>query len=284
MTQDTTITPLSGIASPAIIAASGQLGSLRRGFSVQCTVIGALLMRELHTRYGRDNVGYVWLILEPMMLAVMIALIHSKAPSHFNTDMMPVPLALIGYCNFMIFRGIFNRAEGALHANLPLLYHRTVSIFDLLFARSLLELAGGFMSFLILMGLAIGSGIAHFPERPLFVLLGTSLMFLLSFGLAMVVCAVTHNNPVAGRFVHPISYIMLPLSGAFVAQQWLPANIRMIFSYVPMSHVFEILRYGQFTSAVSTFIDWQYLGEWILLTWLIGLAGLSAVRGKIDMT
>ena len=40
-----------------------------RGFSNQRKVIGALLMRELHTRYGRENVGYLWLILEPMMLA-----------------------------------------------------------------------------------------------------------------------------------------------------------------------------------------------------------------------
>ena len=56
----------------------------RRGLSVQLNVIGALLMRELHTRYGRENIGYIWLILEPLTLASVIAarFLPSLRPSH----------------------------------------------------------------------------------------------------------------------------------------------------------------------------------------------------------
>ena len=40
-------------------------GSFLKGLSIQRRVLGALLLRELHSRYGRENVGYLWLIGEP---------------------------------------------------------------------------------------------------------------------------------------------------------------------------------------------------------------------------
>jgi ABC-type polysaccharide/polyol phosphate export permease len=33
-------------------------------------VIGALLMREILTRYGRHNIGFMWLFVEPMMFTL----------------------------------------------------------------------------------------------------------------------------------------------------------------------------------------------------------------------
>ena len=104
------------------------LGEARTSFwqalQTQGRVIYALIMRELHTRYGRDNIGYLWMILEPMMLASAVALLHVGGSTHYGTDIRPVPFAILGYGVFIIFRGIFTRAEGALESNQPLLYHR----------------------------------------------------------------------------------------------------------------------------------------------------------------
>ena len=44
---------------------------------VQMNVIGALIMRELHTRFGRDNIGYLWVFAEPMLLAIAVAAMHA---------------------------------------------------------------------------------------------------------------------------------------------------------------------------------------------------------------
>lgn len=262
----------------------GAYGSFGRGVRVQRKVIAALLLREMHTRYGRENIGYLWLILEPMTLAVMIALIHSRQPHQGAGDLEPVPLALLGYCTFMIFRGIFNRAEGAIEGNQSLLFHRTITIFDLLFARAVLEAAGCMLAFLILLGLSIGIGIAHIPARPMWLIFGVFLMFILSFGLSMLVSAGTHENRVLGRMVHPLSYIMLPLSGAFLPMAWLPSEFRGAVEYIPMAHVFEVLRYGQFQSSTLEYVDWEYLTGWILGSMFLGLLAISAVRSKLDMS
>ena len=61
-------------------------GQMREGLRIQARVIGALMMREVHTRYGRENIGYLWLILEPMFLATAVGLLHARSPSHFGGD------------------------------------------------------------------------------------------------------------------------------------------------------------------------------------------------------
>jgi capsular polysaccharide transport system permease protein len=258
-------------------------GPMRRGFRVQANVIGALILRELHTRYGRENIGLIWLVLEPMILATGIALIHSRSPTHFGTDMKPVPFTLIGYCNFITFRGIFSRGEGAVEANLTLLYHRTVTIFDVMLSRALLEAAGTLFAFVLLMGIAIAAGMANLPERPHFLVLGVLTMFLLCFSWSLVVVWVSHDNRSAARLIHPIGYLMMPLSGAFFALKWLPTELAEAFTWVPLSHVFELLRYGQFRSATAEFIDPWYLVAWILGPMIVGLLGISVMRSRIHM-
>src|SRR5580692_536067 len=49
-------------------------GRLTQGARIQVRVLGALIVRELHTRFGRDNIGFLWFIVEPMLLAVGVAL------------------------------------------------------------------------------------------------------------------------------------------------------------------------------------------------------------------
>lgn len=250
---------------------------------VQFRVIGALILRELHTRYGRENIGYLWLILEPALLASMIALIHSRAHRITGGDIEPVALSLVGYCNFMVFRSIFSRADGVIESSVALLYHRTIKPLDILLARALLETAGSWLAFFILIGLAMAAGISAPPQRPLMLLIGMIAMVFLAVGGSFVICGITHENKAVGRLVHPFTYIMMPLSGAFFSLDALPGQIRDILVWSPLPHIFEILRHGWFRSAELTYVDPLYLGGWILGLWLIGLLLLSVVRGRIHM-
>ena len=46
------------------------MGSLvgTSSWTIARRVIGALLLRELLTRYGRNNIGFLWLFVEPRVL------------------------------------------------------------------------------------------------------------------------------------------------------------------------------------------------------------------------
>lgn len=50
--------------------------SFGRALRIQMGVIGALMMRDLHTRFGRRNLGFVWLFVEPALLGVFVATIR----------------------------------------------------------------------------------------------------------------------------------------------------------------------------------------------------------------
>lgn len=255
----------------------------RRALSVQGRVIGAVLMRELHTRYGRENIGYLWLIAEPLMLGSIIALLHSGQTGHKGT-INPVALTVVGYTIFIMFRGIVNRAEGTLHSNLPLLYHRMVTVFDIAIARALLEAAGTFVAFTILLSLIIVLGFAELPARPLMLLAGIAYIFFFSFGLAMIIVGGTHDNRLLERLVHPFSYFMIPLSAAFYQVSWVPEPYRHYLLYNPFPQMFELVRHGQFSSATLEYVDFTYMTAWTLVLNLFGLLAIRAVRHRIHLS
>ena len=265
--------------------ASGSTGdrSFWHGLRVQGNVIGALLMRELHTRYGRDNVGYLWVFLEPMSLAAMVALLHVGSGSSHPGGINPVPFAILGYTIFIMFRGMVGRAEGTLESNMPLLYHRRVTILDMMLARALLEGAGTFATYLVLISFVTAIGLATMPERPLDLLLAVMLMFWFSFAVSLLVCAWTHDNRLVARFVHPITYILMPLSGAFYQLSWIPEPYRSWMTWFPMTVIFELLRYGQFQAAKDTYVDVPYLVGWCMLLTYTGLVSIRAVRRHIHL-
>lgn len=254
-----------------------------RGLKVQGDVIGALLMRELHTRYGRDNIGYLWIFMEPMTLAASVALLHVGGGSPHGMTIHPVPFAILGYTIFIMFRGMVTRAEGALESNMPLLYHRRVTIFDMMFSRALLEGAGTFVTYAVLTGFVVLLGLTTFPARPFELLLGVILMFWFAFGMSLLICAWTHDNRLVGRFVHPITYILMPLSGAFYQLSWIPEPYRSWLTWFPLTLIFELLRYGQFHAARDTYVDIPYVVGWCLLLTYAGLVSIRVTRRRIHL-
>jgi capsular polysaccharide transport system permease protein len=257
--------------------------SLLSSLRTQANVIGALLMRELHTRYGRENVGYLWMFLEPMTLASAVSVLHAGQKTHYGSDIQMVPFAMLGYSLFIMLRGMITRAEGALESNRPLLYHRSVTIFDMLFARALLEGAGTFVTYLVLITFAVIFDIAEFPARPLDIIIGSGLMFWFSFSVSMLICALTHENRLAGRLVHPIMYISMPLSGAFFQLSWIPEPYQSWLWWSPLMQIFEELRYGQFDSAPDKFVNLPYIVAWCLVMTWGGLVSIKIVRRHVHL-
>lgn len=258
-------------------------GTFYQAFVTQMRVIGALLMREIHTRYGRDNIGYLWLIGEPLLLASAIALIHVGSHTPYGPDISPISFAIVGYTTYIIFRGIVNRSEGTLEANAPLLYHRMVTMMDVVVARTLLESAGVFLAYVVLMTLMISIGVSQMPARPVYLLAGQASMVWMSFAQGLIITALTHDRPVIARLTHPYTYLMIPISGAFIQLKSVPEPFRYYLSWAPLPNILELARYGQFESCNLDYFDPLYLyGMCLVLTW-IGLVAMRMARRKIHL-
>lgn len=259
---------------------SSRRTSFAECLAIQARVIGAVIMRELHTRYGRENIGYLWLIAEPLMLGSIISLLHSGGKDH---GINPVAFTVTGYCNFIMFRGIVNRAEGALHSNLPLLHHKMVTVLDITLGRALLEAAGTVSSFAILMTFCVTLGYADFPERPLYLAIGIGYIFWFSLALSMIITGGTHERSFSERMVHPFTYFMIPLSGAFYMVSWIPQPYRYYLMFNPFPHMFETIRYGVFADTTLDYVDFGYVTAFCAILTFFGLLAIRSVKSRIHL-
>jgi capsular polysaccharide transport system permease protein len=172
-------------AAPSAAAALGAgPGGLREAFRIQRTVVGALLLREMSSRFGRENLGFAWLFLEPALLGGTIGLVHHLS-GHGLPGGLNIPVFwVLGYVPYYMLRSIVNRGPGVVPQNQGLLYHRRITPLDLLLARDLLEGAavmGAMAVFVVFFGLTMDVWPVSVPH----VMLGMLLMWGLVHGVAV---------------------------------------------------------------------------------------------------
>jgi capsular polysaccharide transport system permease protein len=99
----------------------------------------------------------------------------------------------------------------------------------------------------------------------------------------MLVAAGTAVSEAVERLVHPITYIMMPLSGAFFMVDLLPPETRELFLLNPQPHIHEALREGMFGDRVTSHFDLLYAASWIVVLNLLGLAAVRSVRPRLEI-
>jgi capsular polysaccharide transport system permease protein len=258
-------------------------GDLVDGLIGQHAVLRALILRELQTRFGRDNIGYLWVIAEPLMLASVITLLHFVIGETMASGMGPYPFTLLGYCIFIIFRNTFNRSDGLLQSSNNLFYHAQVTPFHIVLAKSVVETIACSSVLVMLMAIGIAVGLSDPPARPVY--LGGALLAMatLSFGMTLLATAGTYKSHALSHFIHPFSYFMFPLSGAFLTMAFLPSWARGLMAWNPLMNVFEIARYGWFESADGKYLDPWFLTAFCAAVVLCGMLALRRVREDIHV-
>lgn len=256
--------------------------SLRHSFSIQTRVIGALLMREIITRYGRHNIGFLWLFLEPMLFTLGITTLWSLIKATHGSNLPITAFAVTGYSSILLWRNCSNRAVKAIEVNLSLLYHRNVRVFDVLAARVILEIAGATTSLVVLTIMFTALGWMNLPVDIVTVVTGWLLLAWFAFALSLVIGAVSERSEVVERVWHVITYLMFPLSGAGFMVDWLPSAAQKVILWVPMVHGTEMIRHGYFGTAVHTYENPAYLALVNSVMLLIGLALVRETGRRVE--
>jgi len=124
--------------------------SLADSWRIERRVIWALMLREILTRYGRHNIGFLWLFVEPMLFTLMVTALWTATKAVHGSNLPIVAFAVTGYSSVLLWRNMPSRCVKALEPNLSLLYHRNVRPVDIFISRLALEAAGATMSFAFL--------------------------------------------------------------------------------------------------------------------------------------
>ncbi len=227
-------------------------------------------MREILTRYGRRNVGFLWLFLEPMMFTLLVTGLWSVIRTH--SDLPIVAFAVTGYSSVLLWRNMASRCIGAIEPNLSLMYHRNVKVIDIYAARVLLELGGATISFTVIVLLFSLIGWMSWPEDVAKVLFAWFMLCWFGMSLGLLVGALSERTELVEKIWHPVSYILFPFSGAAFLVDALPTPAQDLILWFPMVHGVELLREGYFGSAFTAHYDITYMAAVCMGLTLLGLA------------
>lgn len=254
---------------------------IRQSAAIQGRVIYALLMREVLTRYGRHNIGFLWLFAEPMLFTTGVTILWTLAKAAHGSSIPIVAFALTGYSSVLLWRNMPSRCIGAIEPNLALMYHRNVRPVDVYLARLFLEAMGATISFVVLALFYIAIGWLELPQDVLQVIAGWLMLGWFGAGLAMFLGALGERSELVERFWHPMAYLLFPLSGAAFLVDALPTTVQKYALLIPMVNAVEIIREGYFGGQINAHYDFPYLLCWCLGLTLLALSQVAAISRNL---
>jgi len=249
--------------------------SLSQCLQVQRRVLHALLMRQIITRFGRENLGVLWLVAEPMLFTLGVTTLWSATGMNHGSSLPIVAFAVTGYSSVLLWRNAVSRAGAAVESNKSLLYHRNVQVIDVIASTIVIEIGGATCSFMALSALFIFIGWMPVPADLLLVAAGWIMLAWFGSALALLIGASASFSPLVERLWHPLAYLVFPLSGAAFMVDWLPARYQSIVLLLPMVDGVELLRQGYFGGLVHTHYDVGYMA---LVSLALSLGGLYMAR------
>lgn len=257
------------------------MASLRKGWDIQKRVIGALMLRELTTRFGRENIGFLWIMVEPLLFAVLVGLLWRvmKGPEEYGVSI--VAFVVSGYIPLVLFRSSISRAVNSFTANGSLMYHRQIKILDFILVRCIIELIGHMMAYLFI-GLVLGAfGLFPWPYDIGYMIIGWGYYALFTFAVCLIVAPLSEMNEILEKFMPVTAYLMVPFSGAFFIVSALTQKGAAIALYSPPVHGMEMMRYGLFGPTINPHFDFLYPLKFCIPCMALGLLLCRLVRKRL---
>lgn len=259
------------------------LAGLAGGVARHGRVLGALMMREIMTRFGRKGLGFLWLVGEPLLFCLGVIVLWSALKPAYEHGIRIGPFVMTGYMCLLLLRHCIQYSSGALSGNTGLLYHQSVTVYHLFFARNVLELAGATIAFIIVYAMLLAMGQVGWPHDVLLLYSGWLLLAWMSMGFAVTIACLAVEHDLMERLTPVLTYALIPLSGAFFMASVVPAEWRDIFLLIPFPNTIEMVRAGVF----GEFVETHYSASYALLCGtvfnLIALILMARVRNHMDV-
>ncbi|WP_456489434.1 ABC transporter permease [Caminibacter pacificus] len=256
----------------------------RSSLHIFFSVVKALLLREIQTRFGTQKLGYLWALIEPMSTIIIFALIKEALhPNGMPGISYPVFLAS-GMIAYFMFRNIVIKSMDSFTANKGLFVYKQVKPFDTILSRYLLETNLHFIIVLVFLFIGWYLGLDIECKNILGVL--TAYIWLSLFGLSLgilfAVLGFFFEN-----FKKIIGIMFLPLyfmSALFYDVSSLPPVAQKILYYNPVVHFMEMIHGNYFYGMDTKFVDYNYMLIWTIVPAFVGLWLYKKSERKIIMS
>lgn len=254
----------------------------RTPWEIQRSVLFALILRELRTRAGKNWVGVLWTLAEPLAQTLLLISVFGIL-RHVASANMEFPVFLIsGMMPFFLFRTLAQRLTEAIDTNRGLFSYRQVKPIDTVVARGLFESMLWLAVFILTVGIMAWYGLDAIPKQPLELMGAVSLAAALGFGLGLMMAVLTHDRPRLRTLVRMAYFPLYFVSGVIFSVASLPAVYQRWLLWNPLLHVVELSRNAfEPAHALMEGITPAYPGAVALVLLAAGLALYRRDRQKL---
>lgn len=253
------------------------------GLGIQMRVLYALIVRDLMTRYGRGNIGFLWLALEPMILCVGVVALRWAIQEHHEHGISLVAMLLSGYMPLTLWRHLSGKSVFLFRRNASMLFHRRVSLMDLFITTAALEFVGCTIAFAVNYGAFVVLGVLDPIADYGMVAAGWITLAILSISAGASIAVLTEKYEASERFIAPMQYLLLPISGFLFMVDWLPDSVQRLAWWMPLIHCFEMVRAGFFGDAVTTHFTPAYPLVFALILAAISIPQFESTREHLQV-
>lgn len=234
--------------------------------------IAALMLREMSTRFGRKPGGYIWSILQPLGLIIMLAMAFSLLARNPALGTSFLLFKATGLLVYQMFRGPQQMISKSLNFSRALLAYPGVTWVDAVLARFFLNmLVQVIVMILILTGVVIYEDVNLILNWNMIV--GAVLLSaLLSLGIGVLTAFLSERFDIFDSIWNIAMSPLMILSGVLYLFDDLPRFAQDILWYNPLIHTVGMMRAGFYS---------VYHPEYVSIPFVLLVALTSLVVGLI---
>ncbi|MCF3974749.1 ABC transporter permease [Paracoccus salsus] len=234
--------------------------------------IGALVLREMSTTYGRSAGGYFWAIAEPVGGIVLLTMIFSLG---FRTPPIGTNFAIFyatGVVPFVAYMSISGKSAQAIRYSKSLLAYPAVTFADALIARIFINtVTQVLVAYLVFTGILMMQETRTDPQI-LEIVQGFAMMLVLASGVGVVNCFLFAAFPWWQSFWAILTRPLFIVSCIFFIFDDVPEPYRSYLWYNPLIHIVGQMRKAFFPSYAGDYVSQIYVFAVGLGLFAIGLA------------
>jgi capsular polysaccharide transport system permease protein len=215
---------------------------MRTAWQIQQSVIFALFIRELRTRFGTYKGGYIWLLVEPIahIVVLSLAFAYIRQREIFGIDIQV--FLVTGIVPFLLFKNIALRVMDGIDANRGLFSFRQIKPMDVFIARALLDALISVVIFAVMLtGMAWWGFDVPFRD-PLTVVAVYGLLVFMALGTGMILSVAVHYMPEAKTLIRLSMMPLYLLSGVIYPVSRMPQELLPYLMWNPLLHAIEMIR------------------------------------------
>lgn len=235
------------------------------------SVVIALFLREVQTRFGTKKLGYFWAIFDSLLMILVFAGLKSAIADKAMPGVdFPVFLAT-GFLAFYLWKNIVNRSMDAFNSNAGLFSYKQVKPFDTIVTRFILEILISTIATLVL--IFIGWYIGFDMQVQNFSMVILAVVWLCAFGFGLGLMSAVFNSfyETYGKIMNVLMTPLLFISALMYTVDSLPPLLQELILYNPLVHFIEMIHGNYFYALSTEYVDYEYMMYWTLIPLWLGL-------------